>query len=296
MNDARSLTLSLGGKWHGRYGAAPCPICQPDRRKGQNALTLSDAPGGRLLAHCKKGACSFADLARALGLSPGDFTRPDPAERTRAEALARAEAGKRAGQALALWSESLPINGSPAETYLRGRGLSLDLPANLRFHPACWHGATARPLPAMIALVEGCAFPAVHRTYLCPDGSGKAPVEPAKAMLGGVQGGAVRLSEVQGRLVVAEGIETALSLARVRVFVSEPMTLWAALSTSGLRGLRLPSKPGALTIATDGDEAGRSAGHALAERASALGWKVSLLPAPEGRDWNDVLTMKGDAA
>ena len=296
MNNARALTLSLRGQWHGRYGAAPCPICQPDRRKGQNALTLSDAPVGRLLAHCKKSGCSFSDLARALGLAPGDFARPDPAEIARAEALARAEAEKRARQALALWREALPINGTPAETYLRGRGLSLDLPASLRFHPAAWHGATARPLPAMVALVEGCALPAVHRTYLRPDGSGKAAVEPAKAMLGGVQGGAVRLAEAQGRLVVAEGIETALSLACG--LLPGAMTLWAALSTSGLRGLRLPPKPGELTIATDSDDdgAGRSAGHALAERAHALGWKVSLLPAPDGRDWNDILTMKGDAA
>lgn len=294
MNDAHSLTLSLCGGWHGRYGAAPCPICQPDRRKGQNALTLSDAPGGRLLAHCKKGGCSFADLARALGLAPGDFTRPDPAEIARAEAMARAEAEKRARQALALWTEALPINGTPAEIYLRGRGLSLALPATLRFHPAAWHGATARRLPAMVALVEGCALPAVHRTYLRPDGSGKAPVEPAKAMLGGVQGGAVRLAEAHGRLVVAEGIETALSLACG--LLPGAMTLWAALSTSGLRGLRLPSKAGSLTIATDGDDAGRSAGHALAERAHALGWKVSTLPAPEGRDWNDILTLKGNAA
>ena len=53
---------------------------------------------------------------------------------------------------------------------------------------------------------------------------------------------------------------------------------------------------GRLTVATDGDEAGRAAGHALAERAAALGWAVSLLPAPDGRDWNDILAMKGAVA
>lgn len=56
------------------------------------------------------------------------------------------------------------------------------------------------------------------------------------------------------------------------------------------------STPGRLTIATDGDAPGRAAGHALATRAAVLGWRVSLLPAPEGRDWNDVLAMKGAAA
>lgn len=294
MYDARSLTLSLGGRWHGRCGAAPCPICQPDRRIGQNALTLADAPGGRLLAHCKKSGCSFADLARAMGLAPGDFPRPDPAELARAAAEARAEAEKRARQALALWREAVPIQGTPAAAYLRNREITCDLPASLRFHPEVWHGPTARRWPALVALVEGCDLLAVHRTWIRPDGAGKADLDPNKAMLGGVQGGAVRLLKAQGRLVVAEGIETALSLACG--LLPGTMTLWAALSTSGLRGLRLPPNPAALTIATDGDEAGRSAGYALAERAHALGWKVSTLAAPEGRDWNDILTMKGDAA
>ena len=292
MTDARSLTLSLRGQWHGGYGAAPCPICQPERRKGQNALTLSDAPGGRLLAHCKKAGCSFRDLARALGLAPGDFARPDPDALARADAKALAEVTKRARQALTLWQEAQPIEGTPAEAYLRSRGLDLT-PRALRFHGQAWHGPTAQRLPAMVALVEGCDLPAVHRTWLKTDGSAKAEVEPTKAMLGSVQGGAVRLLEGQGRLVVAEGIETALSLACG--LLEGPASLWAALSTSGLRGLRLPTTPGALTIATDGDEAGRTAGHALATRAHGLGWHVQMFPAPEGRDWNDVLTMKGAA-
>ena len=28
---------------------------------------------------------------------------------------------------------------------------------------------------------------------------------------------------------------------------------------------------------------------------AALGWTVSLLPAPDGRDWNDILMLKGAA-
>jgi DNA primase len=75
-----------------------------------------------------------------------------------------------------------------------------------------------------------------------------------------------------------------------------PATVWAALSTSGLRGLHLPTQPGRLTIAPDGDEAGRKAAHALAMRAHAVGWQVSLSPAPDGCDWNDILTRKAVAA
>ena len=204
----------------------------------------------------------------------------------------RAEAAKRAEQAGTVWHRAVPIRDTVAEAYLRGRGITCALPDTLRFDPACWH-LNAKRLPAMLALVEGCDLAAVHRTYLRPDGSGKAEVDPPKAMLGAVNGGAVRLTHGQGPLVVAEGIETALSLACG--LLGGPATIWAALSTSGLRSLRLPASPGLLVIALDGDEPGRAAARNLAERAYGLGWKVSLLPAPNGLDWNDVLTGKAAA-
>lgn len=196
--------------------------------------------------------------------------------------------------ALACWREAQPIGGTVAETYLReARGITCALPETLRFHPNCRHPSTKR-FPAMVACVDGAERFAIHRTYLRVDGAGKADIEPAKAMLGAMAGGAVRLTDGGSRLAVCEGIETGLSLATG--LVNGSPTVWAALSTSGMKRLLLPSRPGQLLIATDGDEAGRTAGNALGERADALGWKVSLLPAPEGRDWNDVLRMKGRAA
>ena len=51
-------------------------------------------------------------------------------------------------------------------------------------------------------------------------------------------GGAVRLHAAEGPLVVAEGIETALSLASGLLRI--PSTVWATLSAAGLAGLRLP--------------------------------------------------------
>jgi hypothetical protein len=292
MDDARTITLNLGGHWHGRYGTAPCPICQPERRAGQDALSLADKPDGGLLLHCKKGGCDFRDLLAAAGVRSGSYTPPSPAIIAKREAERRAEAVKRADRGRRVWRDALPIGGTVAEAYLRSRCITCSLPSALRFHPEAWH-PTGKRLPAMVALVEGGQGFAVHRTYLCADGGGKADVEPAKAMLGAVAGGAVRLTEAVGPLVVAEGIETALSLASG--LLRHPATVWAALSTSGLRGLHLPAVPHRLTIATDGDEPGRAAGHDLATRAKALGWRVSLLPAPDGRDWNDILTMKGAA-
>ena len=292
--DARTLTQALGGRWHGGYGCAPCPVCQPDQRRDQNALSISQGHDGRLLLHCFKG-CDFRDILASAGVTPGTYAPPDPAIIAQRCAEEREQAAKRARQAQRCWQEALPIGDTIAERYLRGRGITCALPATLRFHPECWHGSTATRHPALVAAVTGGNGPAIHRTYLRPDGSGKAGLDGGnKLMLGATTGGAVRLTDGGTRLVVAEGIETALSLACG--ILSGPATVWAALSASGMRSLRLPQHPGRLTVATDGDEPGRAAGHALATRAHGLGWQVSLLPAPEDRDWNDVLTRKAVSA
>jgi hypothetical protein len=292
MMTAQILCTQLGGRWYGRYGAAPCPACQPERRKGQNALTISDGSSS-LLANCKKAGCSFQQIAAAAGLIQGAVKAPSASDVARRKAEEQANAARRTWQAKVVWSETLPINGSIAEHYLRQRGITCELPDTLRFHPNCWH-LTGKRLPALLAFIDGAAGFAVHRTYLKPYGSGKAQVEPAKAMLGSAHGGAVRLTEACGPLVVAEGVETALSLKCS--LLNRAGSVWAALSTAGVQGLRLPIVPSELIIASDGDAAGREAAHSLAMKADGLGWTVSLLHAPDGQDWNDVLNEKGVVA
>lgn len=281
--------MTLGGRWYGRYGTAPCPVCQPERRRDQNALSLADGQNG-LLLHCKKSSCAFRDILAALGLALGRYRPPDPENLALRDSQRQADLVRRADQARTIWNEAQPIGRTPAEAYLQGRAITCALPKTLRFHSAVWHGPSARRFPAMISLVEGGNGFAIHRTYLRADGAAKADISPNKSMLGAVSGGAVRLSEGGGPLVVAEGIETSLSLASG--LVVETATVWAALSTSGMKSLHLPSQPQRLTIATDGERAGREAGQVLAERAFALGWDVMFLPAQDGKDWNDILRAK----
>ena len=281
MTDAQTLTRALGGTWRGQSGNAPCPVCQPERRRDQQGLSLRN-DGGRLLAFCHKTGCTFRDIATAAGLPPGAVVNDATAQRV-ANKIQAENAVRRENQAKALWHDAttLPIHGTLAERYLRGRGITCAFPDTLRFQPNGWH-ASGHHLPMMLARVDGGAGFAVHRTYLGTGGHGKAAVTPAKAMLGPCAGGAVRLSKAEGPLVVCEGIETGLSL--LCGLLRTPATVWAALSTSGIRGLHLPPIPGRLTIAADGDQPGREAAFALASRATALGWRVSLLPAPNGRD------------
>jgi len=223
--NARKLTLSLRGRWHGRYGAAPCPVCQPDGRKDQNALTLADGRAG-LLLNCKKSGCDFRDILAAAGVQPGDYRKPDLREIVRRNAQDSAEAMRRSEAAKRVWAEAVPIAGTLAETYLRGRGISCALPDSLRFHPRCYHGPSQSALPAMIALVTGGEGFAIHRTFLRADGSGKAGLPDGdKMMLGRVCGGAVKLSDGPGRVVISEGIESGLSL--LSGLLDGPMIVWA---------------------------------------------------------------------
>lgn len=146
----------------------------------------------------------------------------------------------------------------------------------------------------MIGKLSGNIGTAMHRTYLHSGGK-KADLTPNKAMIGTCKGGAVEVAQGAGPLVVAEGIETALSLASG--LHEGPATIWAALSTSGIKSLSLPANPHKLIIASDSDDngAGIKAAQALAHRANGLAWDVSLAPAPEGQDWNDFLMTKGDS-
>lgn len=296
MADARALTIALGGKWHDSGGLCFCPAHANTRTP---ALSVANGQDGRLLLYCHAG-CSFSvvqNALRGLGLveGKGSYAPPSREELIAIREADRQAAQKRARQALTCWQEAQPIEGTPAEVYLREvRLITAALPPWLRFHPACWHGPSARRLPAMVAMVQGVDLPAIHRTFLAPDGLSKASVEPNKMMMGACAGGHVELVRSEGPLVICEGIETGLALASG--LLAHPATIWAALSGSGMAAVRLPASPGRLTIATDGDAAGSKAGSALATQAAAAGWRVSMLAAPSGQDWADVLQTEGGAA
>lgn len=296
MLDARTLTRELGGR---SYGSGSLCFCPAHANTRTPALSASNGRDGRLLLYCHAG-CSYTAIVnalRALGLleGKGSYAPPSREELIAIRETERQAVQKRARQALTCWQEAQPIAGTPAEVYLREvRLITAALPPWLRFHPACWHGPSARRLPAMVAMVQGVDLPATHRTFLAPDGSGKASVEPNKMMLGVCAGGHVELVRSEGPLVICEGIETGLALASG--LLAHPATIWAALSASGMAAVRLPASPGRLTVATDGDAAGSKAGTALATRAAAAGWRVAMLAAPPGQDWADVLETERGAA
>jgi putative DNA primase/helicase len=104
-------------------------------------------------------------------------------------------------------------------------------------------------------------------------------------MLGPCRGGAVRLGEDAESIMVGEGIETCLSAMQVK-----GIPAWAALSASGLRTLCLPQHVREVIILADGDDAGESAARNAASRWKQEGRCVRIARAPQGMDFNDMLT------
>lgn len=139
----------------------------------------------------------------------------------------------------------------------------------------------------MVALItrgtDGAPL-AIHRTFLARDGTSKAPIEPAKMMLGPCRGGAVRLGPITDRLLVAEGVENALAAMQ-----ATGQAAWAALSTSGLRTLELPREVRDVVVLADGDEPGEVAARDCAWRWKPEGRRVRIARPPRGFDFNDVL-------
>lgn len=209
------------------------------------------------------------------------------------------DAGDRQRLVERLWQESLPIGGTPAETYLAKRGLSLPSEAidgrALRFHAACpfkLSDANLVKLPAMIAAmvdIGNSALVGIHRTALATDGFGKANViglGNPKKMLGRAAGACVKLTsdeEVTHGLHIAEGIETALACIGMGF---RPM--WIALSAGGIASFPVLAGIEALTIFVDNDPTGRGAAETCTHRWSSAQREVTkVIPAISGADFAD---------
>jgi hypothetical protein len=199
-----------------------------------------------------------------------------------------------------LFRIGVPIVGTPAEAYLRARGITgrLDWPS-LRFHPALWYRSDANApresWPGLLAAVTDPVgrITGVHRTWLdraCPD---KAPLADPRRALGHLLGNGVRFpgfadSRVGKVLLAGEGIETVLSLKSVL----PNMPMIAALSANHLAALELPPVLARLYVASDRDAAGRMAAERLHARGSAAGVDIRDL-VPVWGDFNEDLCRLG---
>jgi hypothetical protein len=184
----------------------------------------------------------------------------------------RAEAGT-PDAARRLFNAARPILHTPAEAYLRARGITgpIDWPS-LRFHPSVYYRAGEDdPLelwPALLAAVTNLdgTITGILRTWLDRNRPAKAPLADPRRAMGHLLGNAVRFGRAVDILAAGEGVETMLALKSALPRL--PMA--AGLSANHLAALELPPALRRLYVARDNDAAGRHAAERLRERASGI--------------------------
>lgn len=270
----------------------PCPICGGvDRFRWDN----KGGDGTFICGHCGSG--SGADLAM---LYTGKTFKEISDEIDAIVGNIREEAPRRELSEQTIrdilrdtWKQTQEVQpGDLVHKYLATRKVDeLIYPKALRFAPALRDGdGGVRPcMVAMVGLHGQDKFVSMHRTFLRPDGSGKADMpSPRKAMPGELPDGAcVMLSEyTSGALGIAEGIETALSASAIF-----QIPVWSALNSSMLARWVPPAGCEEVAIFGDNDAkfGGQSAAYQLAHKLACKGVTVTVhVPVLTGEDWADV--------
>lgn len=199
-----------------------------------------------------------------------------------------------------LWSEA--TNDDVWRDYLTSRGISkmtLDRVTDIRGHaavPFYNDDRTVQTVPAMLSLIrDSKGNPAsIHRTYLW-DKEYKHREKKIMPTVSSISGGYVQLEPVGEQVILAEGIETALSLS-----CATGIPAWACISAHNLKSFdSVPERVSQVFICADNDRTfvGQAAAFALAERMKVKRHKkfVQVLM-PRMRDWdiNDWWRHGGD--
>lgn len=298
------------GKWFDLGNAAP----GEDKGDMLDLLRLKRCNGDQRAA--------IAEAKRELGIedrwTPGAQISPEEKAQRAAEARQRAEAreeqeradrAKKSRNAKGFYLSAVPMAGTPADGYMRGRGLApvpgYDWPGSLRYHGEAWHGVLKCKLPAMVAciLTASGAQIGAHRIFLERAGGRWGKLRqgdaPAKMVLGNMWGGFVPIHRgrsgksmrdmPEGEAVyITEGIEDAQAVAMVK----PEARVIAAISLANIGAIVLPPIARKLVVVADRDE--NSKAQEQLERSiaqqQARGQEVSTVMPPVGiKDINEWL-------
>ncbi len=211
-----------------------------------------------------------------------------------------------------LYAKGTTISGTLAEKYLREfRGITGTIPDDFRFCAKLKHPDLGRMVPALLAPIKNAQneIQGIVRIFLNSEGNklnatyvdnrGNKLPATVKANLGSMHNAAVIIKQAKfpGTVYIAEGIETALSIAQTK-----PLdTVIAALSVSNLKNIPLPCDTQKIILCADHDGPNATANKALVNAAKSYlerGLAVAIAyPATikdlAKVDFNDVLKILG---
>ena len=281
MSGLAPLGIVLRDHCHPGEHRAGCPHCAMLKpRPGDDALAVRVESDGSATWLCHRCGWKGALAADRQYHEHRPRARPAAPEPDRAATLRAA---------LALWNSAKPIAADTlAGRYLAGRGCALPHPdADLRFverhrHPS---GHVGPALVALVTYAETGKPLTVHRTWIAPDGSGKAPIERPRLLWPGLPSrGVVRLcddADAMLGLCVGEGLKTVLTAARGFT------PAWACLDAWHLKTLPVLAGLDCLTIVADHDAPNPQTGIRAGEDAVINCARRWLAAGVEVRIWAD---------
>lgn len=270
------------------------PSMQLNDAKGTYHCFGCNASGDIVKYVMKTEDIGFLDAMKWLGAAslPG----VDPAQRAKAAAEDEGDRQRAIDRAQSVWDKAVPAPGTPAEVYLRSRGIIMPAPHTIRFaRTPAWYdddtGQCGPDLPALVgAVVDGDdQLIGLQRIFLAAGGKQKARMEKPKRSLGRIKGGALRINSdaysVGDELIVTEGPEDGLSLAQ-----ELGAEVWVTLGTAMMPYIEYPRRIVSIVIAGQNDAAGRAAVEKVEEELIERGYSTRIMWPAEGfKDWNDQL-------
>jgi putative DNA primase/helicase len=184
---------------------------------------------------------------------------------------------KKAAHVARIWAEGVPIEGTPAETYLKSRGIDR-WPSSVMRYSA---GALVFPFRN-----DAGGVIAIQRIVLDAQGQ-----KLTKKSLGPIGRGQCILPG-DGDLHICEGPETGLA---VWMTTGAPVMICAGPITANRIG---QVNAGPIVLASDAAEAGAQVAKIFANACAAatvagLTWRSAIPDGAPGFDWNDVLQSRG---
>jgi DNA primase len=286
-----------------RGGSEMVGLC-PFHTERSPSFEVNDAKGAYHCFGCGAAGDALTFLRQKAGLSfsqafealTGDrFPVVSEEERARRRAEDEKTRSESIGLARAFWNRTVEVPGTPAETYVGARGITIPLPPSMRFGRLPLsrddNGEWRSAMPALVgAVTRGAELVAIQRIYLRDDGRDKRWRKPqrSKFTLGRASGGALRLDHGRAgsEVLITEGPEDGLTLAQEM----PSRRVWVALGTDLMPAIEFPDEVDSIVIAGQNDTAGRAAvgraGDALLERGYAV---RAIYPDATFKDWNDQL-------
>jgi putative DNA primase/helicase len=191
----------------------------------------------------------------------------------------------RSAPARQLWAASVDPRGTPAEIYLKGRGLALS--ADLADEVLRWNPRIGAVL-ALFRNIHTAEPQAVSRTFL-----DAAARKIERKFLGPVGGAAIMLDafdDVLGGLHICEGVENGLVARQLGL-----RPTWALGSASAVAAFSILGGVECLTILSEDDAASAAAVQACGTRWTAVGREVLVNQAIGANDLNDALLLARSA-